>query len=539
MISNVKSSFIFNKIINFLGERTKLLLFTYNKNIQKKLNINIIDYILFSKILKIAERNGKGKEYSAINKKLMFEGEYKNGKRNGIGTCFYGNGKICFKGNYKDGILNGKGIDYYYNGNIEFDGEYVDGYRYNGKGYDLKNNIVYELKNGNGYIKIFNLFNELIFEGEYKDGVKNGKGKEFNHNGKLIFEGEYLNGRKWNGYFIDKQINHELKKGKGHINSSEFEGEYLNGKKHGKAKEYYSTGKLKFEGEYLNGKKIGNGKEYDLYGRLDYEGEYLNDEKNGKGKEYYSNGKLLFEGEYLYNYRRRGKQYNIKGKVEYEGEYLFNNKWTGKGYDDEGNVIYELYEGKGNMITFYNNGKISFEGILIKGEKNGFGKEYDENGYLIFDGEYKDDLKWNGKRKEYLDAKLIFEAEIQKGIIIYSKLYDKNNILEFKNGNGYTREYGLIQVTYLLEYLEFEGEFIDGIKNGKGKEYSYFGDLKYEGEYFNGKRHGKGKEYNNFGDLKYEGEYFNGERHGKGKEYNNFGTLIFEGEYINGKRKII
>jgi len=191
------------------------------------------------------------------------------------------------------------------------------------------------------------------------------------------------------------------------------------------------------------------------------------------------------------------------------------------------------------MITFYNNGKISFEGILIKGEKNGFGKEYDENGYLIFDGEYKDDLKWNGKRKEYLDAKLIFEAEIQKGIIIYSKLYDKNNILEFKNGNGYTREYGLIQVTYLLEYLEFEGEFIDGIKNGKGKEYSYFGDLKYEGEYFNGKRHGKGKEYNNFGDLKYEGEYFNGERHGKGKEYNNFGTLIFEGEYINGKRKII
>ena len=43
--------------------------------------------------------------------------------------------------------------------------------------------------------------------------------------------------------------------------------------------------------------------------------------------------------------------------------------------------------------------------------------------------------------------------------------------------------------------------------------------LKYEGEYLNGKRHGKGKEYYN-GKLKYEGEYLYGKRwFGKGKEY--------------------
>ena len=36
--------------------------------------------------------------------------------------------------------------------------------------------------------------------------------------------------------------------------------------------------------------------------------------------------------------------------------------------------------------------------------------------------------------------------------------------------------------------------------------------------------------------LEYEGEYLNGERNGKGKEYNNDGELIFEGEYLNGKR---
>ena len=34
-----------------------------------------------------------------------------------------------------------------------------------------------------------------------------------------------------------------------------FEGEYLKGKRNGKGIEYYSNGKLKFEGEYLNGKE--------------------------------------------------------------------------------------------------------------------------------------------------------------------------------------------------------------------------------------------------------------------------------------------
>ena len=36
----------------------------------------------------------------------------------------------------------------------------------------------------------------------------------------------------------------------------EYEGEYLNGIRNGKGKEYYFNGKLKFEGEYLNGKDI-------------------------------------------------------------------------------------------------------------------------------------------------------------------------------------------------------------------------------------------------------------------------------------------
>ena len=45
-----------------------------------------------------------------------------------------------------------------------------------------------------------------------------------------------------------------------------FEGEYLNGERNGKGKKYYDYG-LIFEGEYLNGKINGNGKEYNDNGK--------------------------------------------------------------------------------------------------------------------------------------------------------------------------------------------------------------------------------------------------------------------------------
>ena len=36
--------------------------------------------------------------------------------------------------------------------------------------------------------------------------------------------------------------------------------------------------------------------------------------------------------------------------------------------------------------------------------------------------------------------------------------------------------------------------------------------------------------------LLFEGDYLNGKRHGKGKEYDFDGKLLFEGDYLNGKR---
>ena len=52
-------------------------------------------------------------------------------------------------------------------------------------------------KYGEGIIKEYFAYNDyLIFEGEYKNGRRNGKGKEYFNKSKLKFEGEYLNGKK-------------------------------------------------------------------------------------------------------------------------------------------------------------------------------------------------------------------------------------------------------------------------------------------------------------------------------------------------------
>ena len=65
--------------------------------------------------------------------------------------------------------------------------------KWNGKGYNKKGKIEYEIKDGNGYIKEY--YNDnLIYEGEYKNGERNGKGKEY-YNDIVIYEGEYLNGK--------------------------------------------------------------------------------------------------------------------------------------------------------------------------------------------------------------------------------------------------------------------------------------------------------------------------------------------------------
>ena len=156
-IEDIKSSYIIKEVFSFLYEKQKLNMIIYNKQLQNIFGVNIEDYKKISGKYKIIEKNGFGKEYKLGTNRLIFEGEYINGKR------------------------HGKGKEYYYDGKLKFEGEYLNGKKWNGKGKEY-----------------YYCNDELKFEGEYLNGERNGKGKEYDDDGKIIFEGEYLNGKRVN-----------------------------------------------------------------------------------------------------------------------------------------------------------------------------------------------------------------------------------------------------------------------------------------------------------------------------------------------------
>ena len=127
--------------------------------------------------------NGKkknGVEYDIDKqKKKIFEGEYLNGKRwngvieyNEICDYIFLEVSLMFKGTY----LNGKGKEFYKDdGNIKFDGKYLNGKKWNGKGYNIKGELNYEIKNGKGIIKEYYKNGNTYFVCEYINGKIMGK----------------------------------------------------------------------------------------------------------------------------------------------------------------------------------------------------------------------------------------------------------------------------------------------------------------------------------------------------------------------------
>ena len=115
-LMNIKANYILQSIFSFIDDKKKLKIVQYNKNFQKRMNINIMNYRQMSAKFFIGERNGIGKEYN-YDGHLIFEGEYKNGKKNGKGKEYEHdlilNKRLKFEGEYLNGVKHGKGKEYY------------------------------------------------------------------------------------------------------------------------------------------------------------------------------------------------------------------------------------------------------------------------------------------------------------------------------------------------------------------------------------------------------------------------------------------
>ena len=394
----------------------------------------------------------KGKEYDLYGG-LEFEGEFndKEERWNGKIKEFSEKCKLIFEGEY----INGKRVGKEYNDKSElvFEGEYKNGKRWNGWGKEENNHIIFKGNYKNGI---------RIGEEYYKNkklkfiGNKNGEGVEYlySKNDKeelqILFKGEYKNNKRW-----------EYKDGK------KFKGiEYKN--IYGYFNEQYKI--------YIDEYKENNiwvGKEYHSNGNIEFDGEYKNGQK-WKGKEYYYNGNIKFDGEYKNNVKWKGKEYNKNGEIYFKGEYIkdsYNEKfWIGYEYKDS------------KVIRTYKNGIILNDNFNIESMKNGiffddgnvscsgFGKEYiyDE---LIFEGEYINSYRIKGR--EYENNKLIFEGEYRNNNKWNGKLktYKKNLVLdgEYRYGN---KKYYI----YIPFYRNKKEYILNNRKLNKYNEIVYYGE---------------------------------------------------------------
>ena len=239
------------------------------------------------------------------------------------------------------------------------------------------------------------MLKNMMILGEFLNGEKI-EGEEKDTVGEYLFKGKYHNGKKWEG---------KIKIENPHI--LQFEGKYLNGKINGKGKEIIKLGRnneIFFSGKYLNGKRW-NGIGCDKKGKqifeikngygiiknyyfpkdnmIKLECKFTRGRIKEEGTKYYKNGKKKFEGEF--KLMRRRELYDLPS-LNISG--LIIKEWNGKGYDIEENEIYKLENGKGSVVIYDDDGKLMYEGEYLNGEKNGQGKEYDNSGKLVFEGQY-------------------------------------------------------------------------------------------------------------------------------------------------------
>lgn len=206
-----------------------------------------------------------------------------------------------------------------------------------------------------------------------------------------------------------------------------------------------------------------------------------------------------------------------------------NFTWSGKLNKDENP------EGQGKAV--YEKGDI-YEGNLINGRRSGKGKYKWKNGNK-YNGEWKDDLKDGFGVFENIKTKEKYEGIFLKGYRRKGKTFYKNGDVydgywgkHDKHRGVFPQGRGKIIYAVTSEWdkkKEYDGEWKNGRKHGKGKMLYVNGD-KYNGHWYYDRKNGFGRmDYKN--GNKYFGEWANDENKGSG-------IMIYKnGDIYDGKWK--
>jgi len=338
IINNSSSNFLDDEIYNYCGKCeeniNKFFCFICNKNICEKCNkkcksnkhfpqnlediidknnINKIKKILSSNILPIKEEGKIIKNIFVYIDKNIINNDIKNPTMEDF--SFIDNNEKNEDISLIYQIISKDYINYFHYLNIE-------------------KIFVYLKQEYKPYIKCKNdRYGKMIYEngeyyiGEFKRGLRHGKGILYYKNAKLIDFG-YFDGNKFEqSGSIEYQI------------YDYYIGEWKDGLRHGKGLLCYKN-KSKYIGDWINDKVEGNGKNIEVNGNY-YIGEWKNGSKHGKGIIYYKNGGVKYEGDFINNEPYGKGKYIFDSGLIYIGEFKGGFMY-GKGiiYDKNGINVY-------------------------------------------------------------------------------------------------------------------------------------------------------------------------------------------------------
>ncbi|CAF0793589.1 unnamed protein product [Brachionus calyciflorus] len=185
--------------------------------------------------------------------------------------------KEIFKHNYKgemaNNLRNGFGIYVYDNNFFRYEGEWKDG-----------------IKQGNGK---FIMKDGSFYEGEFNNGEMTGKGYKYDKNRETEYTGDFVEGhyqgkgvlRCRNKYVYEGDFDENMKHGYGELNefkiNQTYKGQWYLNKRHGQGSQKYSDGSV-YTGDWIRDKRQGHGELEYPNGNL-YDGQWRNDIMSGHG----------------------------------------------------------------------------------------------------------------------------------------------------------------------------------------------------------------------------------------------------------------
>ena len=170
------------------------------------------------------------------------------------------------------------------------------------------------------------------------------------------------------------------------------------------------------------------------------------------------------------------------------------------------------------------------------GKKQGVWKKY-ENGHLVYEGQFKDDVPYGTFKYYHANGKLKSITEFQQGVHkVKTTIYHENGhkasegayIDQLKEGEW--RYYSNSDTLLKVEHYK------TGDRDGLWQTYSTSGVLLEECNYLNNKRNGMYKTYYLNGVVSYEADYVAGKTNGKSSSYYPNGKVSTTGNYHNGWR---